>query len=398
MQNNTPILIVEINKDDFIFIYGKSDENFNFELIQEVKVPLNGIENKKIKDTQLVGKIIKGNIFEIEKKINFAFKDIILIINNFNCSIINFTGYKKLNGAQLEKENITYILNSLKSKISEIEAQKTILHIFNSKYFLDKKKIENLPVGLFGNFYSQELSFFLIEKNDFENIQNIFNKCNLKIKNIISKNYLDGVNMINDDSKQETFFIVEINKDNSEIIFFEDSSLRFVQNFEFGTDIIINDISKVVALDIQTIKNILHDLEFNNEKIENEIIEKEYFKNNNFRKIKKNLIYEIAKARIQEIAEIMLFKNINMSSFIKKQSNLFLKINDKSSHKCFKNAYQFAFSYKNNSQLKFVENFSRESIYDSALKLVHYGWKKEAVPVIREKKTILARIFNLIFN
>ncbi len=398
MQNNTPILIVEINKDDFIFIYGKSDENFNFELIQEVKVPLNGIENKKIKDTQLVGKIIKGNIFEIEKKINFAFKDIILIINNFNCSIINFTGYKKLNGAQLEKENITYILNSLKSKISEIEAQKTILHIFNSKYFLDKKKIENLPVGLFGNFYSQELSFFLIEKNDFENIQNIFNKCNLKIKNIISKNYLDGVNMINDDSKQETFFIVEINKDNSEIIFFEDSSLRFVQNFEFGTDIIINDISKVVALDIQTIKNILHDLEFNNEKIENEIIEKEYFKNNNFRKIKKNLIYEIAKARIQEIAEIMLFKNINMSSFIKKQSNLFLKINDKSSHKCFKNAYQFAFSYKNNSQLKFVENFSRESICDSALKLVHYGWKKEAVPVIREKKTILARIFNLIFN
>ena len=253
-------------------------------------------------------------------------------------------------------------------------------------------------MGLFGNFYSQELSFFLIEKNDFENIQNIFNKCNLKIKNIISKNYLDGVNMINDDSKQETFFIVEINKDNSEIIFFEDSSLRFVQNFEFGTDIIINDISKVVALDIQTIKNILHDLEFNNEKIENEIIEKEYFKNNNFRKIKKNLIYEIAKARIQEIAEIMLFKNINMSSFIKKQSNLFLKINDKSSHKCFKNAYQFAFSYKNNSQLKFVENFSRESIYDSALKLVHYGWKKEAVPVIREKKTILARIFNLIFN
>ena len=87
-----------------------------------------------------------------------------------------------------------------------------------------------------------------------------------------------------------------------------------------------------------------------------------------------------------------------MSSFIKKKNYLFLKINDQSSHKCFKNAYQFAFSYKNNSQLKFVENFSRESMYDSALKLVHYGWKKEAVPVIHEKKTILARLFNFIFN
>ncbi len=141
----------------------------------------------------------------------------------------------------------------------------------------------------------------------------------MKIKNIISKNYLDGVNIINNDSKQETFFIVEINKDNSEIIFFEDSSLRYVQNFEFGSDIIINDISKVIALDIQTIKNILHDLDFTKEKNKNEILEKEYFKNNNFRKIKKYLIYEIAKARIQEIARIMLFKNINLSSFVKKK-------------------------------------------------------------------------------
>ena len=49
MQNNPSILIIEINKNDFIFICGKSDENFNFELIQEVKVPLNGIEKKQNK-------------------------------------------------------------------------------------------------------------------------------------------------------------------------------------------------------------------------------------------------------------------------------------------------------------------------------------------------------------
>ena len=41
--------------------------------------------------------------------------------------------------SQLAKENITYILNSLKSKINEIENEKIILHIFNSKYLLDKK-------------------------------------------------------------------------------------------------------------------------------------------------------------------------------------------------------------------------------------------------------------------
>ena len=37
----------------------------------------------------------------------------------------------------------------------------------------DKKYVENLPIGLFGDFYSQELSFFLINKNDHKNLLNI---------------------------------------------------------------------------------------------------------------------------------------------------------------------------------------------------------------------------------
>ena len=55
-------------------------------------------------------------------------------------------------------------------------------YIFNSKFELDNKKIDNLPIGLFGDFYSHELSFVLINTNDFKNIKNILGKCNLKIK------------------------------------------------------------------------------------------------------------------------------------------------------------------------------------------------------------------------
>ena len=55
------------------------------------------------------------------------------------------------------------ILNSLKSNVGEIENKKTILHIFNSKYCLDKKNIENIPIGLFGDFYSQKKKQKLIQ-------------------------------------------------------------------------------------------------------------------------------------------------------------------------------------------------------------------------------------------
>ena len=37
-----------------------------------------------------------------------------IVIDNFNCESLNISGFKRLNGSQILKENISYILNSLK--------------------------------------------------------------------------------------------------------------------------------------------------------------------------------------------------------------------------------------------------------------------------------------------
>ena len=133
----------------------------------------------------------------MKKKLNFIFKDVILLIDNFYYSSINISGFKRLNGSQVLKENISYILNSLKLAVTESEKQKTIIHIFNSKSILDGTRVENLPIGLFGDFYSHELTFLLINNNDLKNIHKIFNKNNLNIKKIILKNFSEGVQLIN---------------------------------------------------------------------------------------------------------------------------------------------------------------------------------------------------------
>ena len=194
---------------------------------------------------------------------------------------------------------------------------KPILHIFNSNFLLDKKKINNLPIGLFGDFYSHELSFFLIDSNDFKNLNNVFEKCNLKIKKIISKDFILGTKIINDNINLETFLKIEINEDNINLTFFENSTIRFFQKFKFGANLILNDISKVTALENRILKNILLKSKFSSENDRNNFIEEEFFGNQKFRKIKKQLVYDIATARIQEISEIIAFKNINIKSFFK---------------------------------------------------------------------------------
>ena len=275
MESNSHSLFLEINNYEFTFIVTKNFEDNGFKLIYKKSLPLEGISKNQISDSERLKEIFKKNIYLIEQKFNFVFKEVILILDNFNYSIINFAGYRKLNGSQLVKENITYILNSLKSKISVVEDDKKVLHIFNSKYFLDKKEVENLPIGLFGDFYTHELSFFLIKNNDYLNLKNIFNKCNLRLKKVISKNFITGAYLVKENSNLNTLFRIEIDNISSKIIFFENSSLKFVQDFKFGLDIIINDISKIIGLKKQIIMNILTKSDFNSSNLNNELLEKE---------------------------------------------------------------------------------------------------------------------------
>ncbi len=398
MSVREPILFIEINNSEFIFIVCDIDENKNVELVHSIKIPLKGIIDKKISDLKLVSNIIKENVYLIEQKFNFVFKEVIFITDCFESFAISFTGFKKLNGSQLSKDNITYMLNVLKSKISEVENQKKILHIFNSKYILDKKEIENLPIGLFGNLYSQELSFILIDNNDFKNLNKIFENCNLRIKKIISKKFLDGINIINKNLDIETFLKIQINENDTEIVYFENSALKFIQNFKFGSNLILNDIAKVTGLNNNLVRKILLNSTFSEENLDSEIVEKEFFEAQNFRKIRKRLIFDIAKARIEELSEIIIYENINIESFLNNNLSMILKINDLSNLKSFLDCFKKYFSRKNQFMLKSTNEFSLSEFYSSAIKIVHYGWRKEAVPIVQEKKSIISRIFSKIFN
>ena len=398
MEIFSPTLFIEINNSEYNFIVGdKKDEN-NIKLIYEYSVPAQGIENFKIEDFDLVFNDVKKGIYRIEQKINFKFKDIILILDNFDCSFINLTGFKKLNGSQILKENITYILNSLKSNINETEDKKTIIHIFNSQYNLDKKKIENLPIGLFGDFYSHELSFCLINNNDYKNINNIFKKCNLKIQKVLLKSFVEGSYISKGSESINTFYHIKINQNNSQIFYFENDSLKFEQNFNFGSDLVLRDIAKVTSLKIDNVKKILKNIKLSRDMPKDELVEKELFENENYVKIKKRLLFEIAEARIEEFAEKIIIKNINFKAYKKKDKVVFMKFANKLDYEYFKDSYKFYFSENNKLLIKFLKNVPSEDFMNIINEIVNYGWRKEAIPVTHTKKSIITRFFDMLFN
>ena len=399
MQIDTPNLFVEINNTNYIFIVGKYNENQKLEIVEKLITPSDGIYENKFTNIYEVSEIIKKNVEVIEKKLNFIFKDLILIIDNFDYSCVNISGFKKLNGSQVLKENISYILNSLKLAITENEKQKTILHIFNSKSVLDGTTIENLPIGLFGDFYNHELTFFLIRNNDLKNIKQIFNKINLNVKKIFLKSFSEGVQLINQEKNIETFFKIKLSKNESHISFFDNAAFRYSEHFNFGTDIIFKDIEKICSIDNEIIKNFLLDKFSRNKDFDDsELLEEKYFTKQNYRKIRKKLIVDIASARIDEIASIIFNSNTNIRTLKQEDVKIYLIIKDKLIFDNFKNCFKSYFSNDNKYESHLIDDFDMNELIVNTANLSTHGWKKEAIPVTQTKNSLITRIFKTLFG
>ncbi len=391
-------LFVEINDFNFIFAAIILDENQKSKISKKIISSHKGIYSNKIFDIEKVSDLIKKNVREIENELDCVFKDVTLVLDNFNFSFVNVSGFKKLNESQIFKDNISYILNSIKSVVTSNEKEKSLLHIFNSKSVLDGNIVENLPIGLFGDFYIHELAFFLIKKNDLNNLNLIFNKNNLKIKKVLMKSFISGSEIINQNKDSETFFLIKIKKEFTQVDYFDRSAYKFFECFNFGTNIVIKDISKVCSLDNDIINKILSsDTLKSNTFNDNETLDEKFFQAKNFRKIKKQLIKDIAKARIEEIHDIIFNHNINLNNLKLKKIKLYLIIEDKLVLDNFKEEIHALFKDAS-LEVNLINDFDSDITMLRSFNLSLFGWKKEAVPIVQKKSSIISRIFKSLFD
>ena len=77
---------------------------------------------------------------------------------------------------------------------------------------------------------------------------------------------------------------------------------------------------------------------------------------------------------------------------------IFLNIHDKSILKCLKKNFNTFFSSNYDFKVNFIDNFLPQNFYKNIYNIVQYGWPKEAVPIVRQKRSIISRIFKLFFE
>jgi cell division protein FtsA len=400
MKLNEPNLIVSLNDEKIIFFVISFNEKKNYKLIKNIILDSNGIQNGKIVDTKAVSQLIKKNINLIEDELDHFFSKAYVIINPSNINCLNISGYKKLNGSQVSKEDITYILNDIKKIISSNEDDQSLVHLFNSSFSLDSDNLDNLPIGLFGEFYNQNMTFFLVNKNVLKNIELTFNSCGVNIDRIILKPFVDGINFLLNNQDNKNFISITLESNRINISLFKNKSYVLAQDFSFGIDLIVKDISKLCSLKKIEVDSFLKaiNLEEVLEKNKEACLDKLFFLNSPYRKIKYQLIVDIIAARLDEFIEICFIKNTNLNYFKKNNNAIYITI-ERSEY--FKN---IKYSFQKNKFInpKFVFGNSDENSALSTLsgtaELISKGWEKEAIPVIQPKKSLISSFFSKLFS
>ena len=400
MKFNEPYLIISLTDDKIIFFVISYDENKNFKLLKSSSLVSDGIQNGKIVNINLVIKLIKTFLISIEDEVDSLFSKVSIIINPNNVNCLNISGYKKLNGSQVSKEDIIYILNDIKKIITTIEDKQSLVHLFNSSFSLDSDNLEDLPIGLFGDFYNQSMTFFLIDKNILKNIKLTFSSCGLNIERIILRSFAEGVNFLLKNQNNKNFITITLGNKKINISLFKNKSYIFTQDFDFGIDLVVQDISKLCSLNIDEVKFFLKEtnLKLALENDSQSYIEKKFFSNSPYRKIKHQLISDIIKARLDEIIDICYKKNSNLDFFKKNENTIYLFIENS---KYFKNI-QFILEKNKliNAEFVFGKNVDSNELFglNGAVELISRGWEKEAIPVIQSKKSLITSFFSRLFS
>ncbi|MDA9091831.1 hypothetical protein N9J56_00915 [Pelagibacteraceae bacterium] len=399
MKLNEPYLVIDINDNKIIFFVVSFNEERDFKILKKIVLESSGIQNGRIVDVENLSQLLKKNISNTEEDINYFFSNTAVVINPNQVNCLNVSGYKKLNGSQVSSEDITYILNDIKKTILDSENNYSLIHLFNSNFSLDSDNLENLPIGLFGEFYNQNMTFFLINKNFLRNIKSVFNNCGLNIEKIILKSFAQGINLLSTNHLDKNFTILKLEKNRINISLFKNKSFVFTEDFSFGFNLIIKDISKLCSLKIEEVENFMKEVELKNKIEENneQYLEKKYFYISPYRKIKYQLIVDIMTARLEELYEVCYNENTNIKN-LRSNDKIYIYVEPS---EYYKNTF-FVLERSNLTTAECIFNNSTEQSLLSGVKgaseLIGKGWEKEAIPMVDKKKSFISGFFSRLFS
>ena len=400
MNSEDSIGIIELGNTSLKCLIFKLNKDNNSEILSATTTPSDGIYNDVVMNLKKASDSIRLAISTAEKKAKVSLKKINVIFEQPDFLCTRFSKHKKIDDSKIHRSDIEFLLNEAKKQLILNDKNQSIIHIFNHNYIVDGKIFIEEPINVFADTLTHEMTFITTPKNNLRNVNQIFLNCDIEIERLISQTFALGVELFNESELQSGVVLINLGSKKISLGLFKNLALVHSITFPFGVDHITNDISKVCSLNLEESLAIRNNIDFlfkNNEKLfdENNLLKKSFFIDSKFRKISKDLIFKIIRARIDEILE-MIKKQLKITGFnFNSGINFFLTGEGSNFINIQEHCQKFlelntVIGRKDDLEKKF-------SACKGGIRILKEGWETEAIPEIKiksiEKVGFLRKIF-----
>ncbi len=404
MNPEVPIGIIELGDINIKCVIFKINNNNDSEILSTSITDSEGIHNDIVVNLKKATHSIRSCINTAEKKAKISLKKINVIFEQPDFLCTRFSKNKKIDGSKIYKDDIEFLLKESKKQLTLNDRNQSIIHIFNHNYIVDGKTFDDEPIGVYADQLTHEMTFITTKKNNLKNIKQALIDCDIEIERFISRTFTLGVELFEKKKLQSGSALINLEFEKTSFGLFKNLAIVHSITFPIGINHIIKDISKVCSLNLDESNNIINNIDFsfkNNSNIfdESDYLKNSYFTNSNFRKISKNLILNVIKARLDEIIDRsnkqMIVPGFNSTSaihFIFHGGSNLTGIDE-----YFANFF--------GSGLKNVDKDTNKNLEENfisclgAIKIIKDGWETEAIPEIGdktiEKAGFLAKFFKI---
>jgi cell division protein FtsA len=403
MSSEDPLGIVELGNINIKCLIFKI-KNDTTEILSTSISPIDGIKKDVVINLSKASNAIRFCVSAAEKKANVSLKKINVVFEQPDFLCTKFSKHKKINGSKIHKDDIEFLLIEAKKQFLLNDKKQSIIHIFNHNYIVDGKTFIEEPMNIFADTLSHEMTFISAPKNNLKNIYQAFIDCDLEIERLISRTFVLGTKIINYKDLQLGSALINLGFESTSLGLFKNLALVNSFTLPFGTNHIIKDISKVCSLDLNESEVIKNDIDYSfkdNQNIfdENNYLKKNYFINSTFRKISKDLITKVIKARLDEIFDIIKKQLIIPGFSLDSKFILFGDGSNLLNLEKYINDF-FAVNIKKMDNNLSQDEYLNKNFLPSlgALKIIQDGWETEALPKKNDKSIKKISFFNKIFR
>jgi cell division protein FtsA len=316
--------------------------------------------------------------------------------------------HKKINGSKIHKDDIEFLLKEAKKQVILNDDKQSIIHIFNHNYIVDGKTFMEEPIDAYANTLSHDTTTITTPKNNLKNIKQAFIECDIEVERFISCIFALAVKLLKNNELQFGSILIDIGFEKTSLGIFKNLALVHSITLSVGINHIIKDISKICSLNPEESEIISNKIDFsfqNNKELfdGNGYLRNIYFNNSSYRKISQSLILDIAKARLDEIFEMIQKQIIVTGMNPTRGTNLFIV--GGGSH--LSNLEKYCSNFFKSNVKKLGKNNKKEGERESkgnlvsclgALKIIKHGWETEAIPELVNKNSQKLRYFAKFFG